>query len=146
MIARFCSSVLWLMKSHEEQNQWLRVTSFHNVVSVWRHIKNYNQIQSREYGFMNMYLTSNSLPYNSHLFVVILLFPDRQLHSLYLLLKRRDIVVNVRRCSLTLSSIFRKRTMKQWIIQDLHLRFDACRLYNNLIRTVALQDHAFNCS
>jgi len=47
-----------------------------------------------------------------HLCVVKLLFLD-QLYSSHLFLKRRDITVNVWRSSITLSSSFRKRPMKQ---------------------------------
>jgi hypothetical protein len=109
-------------------------------------LSNYNQIQIGKYGVMCMYLTSNSLPYNSQLCVVILLFLDRQIYSLYLFLKLRHIIVNMHRSSLTLSSSFRKRPMKQRNSQDFQLKFNACRLYNNVIGTVARQDHAFKCS
>lgn len=108
-------------------------------------LSNYNQTQSAKYGIMIMYLTSNSLPHNSHLCVVTLLFLDRQLYSSCLFLKRRNIV-NVRRSSLRISFIFRKWPMKQWFSWDFQLRFNARRLHNNLIETVAGQDHAFNCS
>ena len=109
-------------------------------------LSNYNQIQIGKYGIMSTYLTPNPLLFNSHLCVIILLFLDRQLYSLYLFLKLRDIIVNVQRSSLTLSSSFRKRPKKQWISQDFQLIFNACRLYNNLIGAVARQGHAFNCS